>query len=332
MLAALLLEPGRVEIGQVAEPEPGPDEVRIAVGGVGLCGSDVSVFSGKWRAPHYPWIMGHEAFGVIEAVGEGVETSRIGELVAVEPNVACGVCPECARDRTSACEDRRSVGMNRQGALAEKLVVPASRAWPMAPLEPRDLVCVEPFTVVETAIRRLPAAPPERALVVGAGAQGLLMSLALQRRGTHVHVTDVKADRVGFATATLGVQRTEPDDGQHFPLVVDTTGVPAAIDEAIRRCEVGATMLELGLDDRPFELDATTLVRRQLVLRGSLTYDHPADFRWSTGLLSGGTVSPGRVVSNEFPFHAAQSAFETFADAPGKSWIRLPEPGEAGAA
>ena len=105
--------------------------------------------------------------------------------------------------------------------------------------------------------------------------------------------------------------------------MVDTTGVPAAVAEAIARCEVGATMLELGLDDRTFELDATTLVRRQLVLRGSLTYDHPADFRWSTALLSEGSVSPGRVVSHEFPFREAQQAFETGASAPGKSWIRL---------
>ncbi len=323
MLAALLLEPGRVVVDEVADPEPGPQEVRIAVGGVGLCGSDMSVFSGKWQAPSYPWIMGHEAFGVVEAVGEGVESARIGELVAVEPNIACGACPECARDRTSACENRRSVGMNRQGALAEKLVVPSSRAWPMAGLEPRDLVCVEPFTVVETALRRLPTALPERALVVGVGAQGLLMSLALRRRGTHVHVMDVNTERVDFAITSLGVERAVPDDALRFPLVVDTTGVPAAVSEAIARCEVGATMLELGLDDRTFELDATTLVRRQLVLRGSLTYDHPADFRWSTALLSEGSVSPGRVVSHEFPFREAQQAFETGASAPGKSWIRL---------
>jgi alcohol dehydrogenase/L-iditol 2-dehydrogenase len=213
--------------------------------------------------------------------------------------------------------------MNRQGALAERLVVPASRAWPMARLEPRDLVCVEPFTVVETALRRLPAPPPDRALIVGAGAQGLLMGLALQRRGSHVHVTDVNAERVRFASATLGLEPAEPDDGLRFPLVVDTAGVPAAVAEAVKRSEVGATIIELGLDDRTFELDATTIVRRQLILRGSLTYDHPADFRWSTSLLSEGTVSPGRVVSHEFPFRAAQEAFETCASAPGKSWINL---------
>ncbi len=332
MLAALLLEPGRVEIGDVAEPEPGPDEVRLSVEGVGLCGSDMSVFSGKWQPPRYPWIMGHEAYGVIESVGRGVDPAREGELVAIEPNVACGACPECARDRTSACEHRSSVGMNRQGALAERLVVPADRAWPVAPLDPRDLVCVEPFTVVETALRRLLSAVPDRALVVGVGAQGLLMSLALQRRGADVHVTDVKRERVAFAMTALGVAEAVPDDGLRFPLVVDTTGVPAAVAEALARAEVGATIIELGLDARPFELDAVTLVRRQLVLRGSLTYDHPRDFAWSTALINEGSVSPGRVISHEFPFQAAQSAFMASASTPGKSWIRLSDATSGGGA
>ena len=70
MKAALLVRPGQIVVEEIPEPEVGRDEVRIAVGGVGLCGSDLSVFSGTWAAPSYPWVMGHEAFGTIEAVGD----------------------------------------------------------------------------------------------------------------------------------------------------------------------------------------------------------------------------------------------------------------------
>ena len=178
--------------------------------------------------------------------------------------------------------------------------------------------------MVETALRRLPTALPAEALVVGAGAQGLLMSLALQRRDVSVHIADVNRERVAFATASLGVTALDPDGDLRFPFVVDSTGVPDAVTEAIRRAEIGATIVELGLDARPFELDATTLVRQQLVLRGSLTYDHPQDFRWSTALVSKGNVSPGRVVSHEFPLAEAQAAFDACASAAGKTWIRLP--------
>ena len=92
MKAALLVEPGRIVVDEVPDPAPGPGEVRIVVGGVGLCGSDLSVFSGRWSVPATPWVMGHEAFGTIDAVGDGVRADRIGETVVVEPNVACFTC------------------------------------------------------------------------------------------------------------------------------------------------------------------------------------------------------------------------------------------------
>jgi threonine dehydrogenase-like Zn-dependent dehydrogenase len=323
MLAALLREPGLVVVDEAPEPPVGPGDVRIAVGGVGLCGSDLNVFSGKWAAPTYPWIMGHEAFGTIEATGGGVEPAREGELVVVEPNVACSQCIQCRRDRTSACENRRSVGMNRPGALAEKVVVPASRAWPMRELEPVDLVCVEPFTVVETALRRLPGELPPEALVIGCGAQGLLMTLALERRGVTVHVSDLDRERMSFAAGISAARELEAGDDRQFPLVVDTTGAPTAVAQAVERSDVGATIIELGLDRRTFELDAESLVRRQLVIRGSLTYDHPRDFQWSTALINDGAVAPGRVVSDEYPLADVQQAFERSRAAPGKTWVRV---------
>ena len=134
--------------------------------------------------------------------------------------------------------------------------------------------------------------------------------------------TAKQASQRGKAAPDL-VTALDPEGDQRFPFVVDTTGVPDAVTEAIRRAEIGATIVELGLDARPFTLDATTLVRQQLVLRGSLTYDHPQDFRWSTALVSEGSVRLGRVVSHEFPLAEAQSAFDACATAPGKTWIRL---------
>ena len=88
----------------------------------------------------------------------------------------------------------------------------------------------------------------------------------------------------------------------------------------MRRCEIGATLLELGLERRPFELSAETLVRRQLVIRGSLTYDHPEDFRRTIELVSDERLSPGRAISDEFPFIDTQVAFDASLTAPGKTF------------
>jgi alcohol dehydrogenase/L-iditol 2-dehydrogenase len=319
--AALLLEPGRLAIDEVPDPEPGPGEVLISVGGVGLCGSDVSVFSGKWKAPTYPWIMGHEAFGVIEGLGPGVSPERLGQTVVVEPNLPCFACDQCSRSWTSACVERLSVGMNRVGALAERVVVPDRFAWSMPGVPVTNLVCVEPTTVAMAALRRLGAPLPDSVLVVGVGAQGLVMLLALMERGVEVYAQDVNPDRVAFAVE-LGAVPAATNDARQFHLVVDTVGSPSSMTVALDRVE-GGTLLCLGLDSRPLGLSAQTLVRRQLTLRGSLTYDHPTDFEEVTALIAEGRFSPGRIITDEYRLEDAQLAFETSGSARGKTWIRI---------
>lgn len=320
MRAALLIEPGRVELGEVREPSPDAGEVKVRVTGVGLCGSDLSVFDGRWRAPSYPWIMGHEAFGVIDAVGAGVPVQRVGETVVIEPNIPCFVCVQCVRGQTSACMSRESVGMNRPGALAEKLVVPAKFAWPSPDVDETDLVCVEPSAVAIAGLRRVGEPLPERALVVGVGALGLIVTLVLQERGLEARAHDINPDRLELA-ADLGAGPAK--DEERFELVVDTVGSPASIAGGLAKLAPGGRLLCLGLDNRPLELDAQTLVRGQVTLQGSLTYDHPRDFAAALDLISSDRLRPGRAVTDEYLLADAQTAFETAARARGKTWIRV---------
>jgi alcohol dehydrogenase/L-iditol 2-dehydrogenase len=323
MRAALLVAPGAIVVDDVAEPLPGPDDVLVRVIGVGLCGSDMSVFRGHWAVPSMPWILGHEGFGKIESVGERVPTTRLGELVVIEPNIPCLSCRMCRSGRTSGCTQRGSLGMNRPGALAEKVVVPSPFAWPAPGLLARDLVCVEPLSVVESAVRRLTGQLPAAALVVGAGPQGLLMCLTLLRHGVEVYAIDPNPGRVALASEIGGRVASAGDVEPRFELVVDTAGTPASMETALSRLETLGTLLVVGIDSRPFEISAAVLVRRQLMLRGSLTYDHPEDFRHAVELVLAGTVSPGRIVTDEYPLADVQRAFESSSHAAGKTWVRL---------
>ena len=229
--------------------------------------------------------MGHEAFGTIADVGRGVDAARVGELVVVEPNIPCGACQPCGRGRTSGCERRASLGMNRPGALAELLVVPSAFAWPVEPRAAEDLVCIEPWTVAETAIRRVTGPAPTDALVMGAGAQGALVTLALQRRGIRVTITDLQEARVAFATERLGATATSPDD--RHPLR-RSSWIPPARQRPSRRPSAGAAWA------RPSSSSGSTSVRSRWTQRpscdvsspcaGSLTYDHPGDFAWAVPL------------------------------------------------
>ena len=182
---------------------------------------------------------------------------------------------------TSACVSRQSIGMNRQGGLAERLVVPARFAWAIAGLDPR--------TWSASSRRRWPS-PPSDALarrVLGPGRRrgrpGLLMSLVLQHRGIGGDVFDINPDRLAFA-ADHGADPLGGEQDREFDLVVDTVGSPASAETALSSMAVGGTLLIIGLDSRPMGLTAQTIVRRQLVVRGSLTYDHPEDFlpRWQS--------------------------------------------------
>jgi alcohol dehydrogenase/L-iditol 2-dehydrogenase len=166
---------------------------------------------------------------------------------------------------------------------------------------------------------------PEAALVVGVGPQGLLMSLALLDRGVDVSVHDINPDRVAFA-AGLGARAAASGDAEsRFDLVVDTVGSPASTEVALARLQVGGTLLFLGLDDRPFELSGRALVRGQMVLRGSLTYDHPIDFESTVALVAAKNFAPGRIVTDEYPLDDVQRAFDQNAAASGKTWIRVAE-------
>jgi alcohol dehydrogenase/L-iditol 2-dehydrogenase len=269
--------------------------------------------------------MGHEAFGRIDAVGAGVPQDRIGSMVVIEPNVPCLACDACRRGWTSACSSRQSVGMNRQGSLAELLVVPDAFAWSLDG-EPEDLVCVEPTTVVMAALRRL-GMVPSQALVVGAGAQGLLMTLLLLERGVEVVAHDVNAERMAFA-AGLGAVPASDDADRRFPLVIDTVGSSATMAYALERVEVAGTILVLGLDSRPMDITAQALVRRQALIRGSLTYDHPIDFRTSVDLMATGGFKPGRIMTAVHDLGDVQAAFERSSSIAGKTWIRVARPPE----
>ena len=112
MKAAVLTRVGEIVMVQDwPEPEPTRGEVVVELTGVGLCGSDLAVWSGG-RPVELPWIVGHEGIGTIVSVGAGVSDVRIGDRVVIEPNYPCGECPGCLRGRTSMCQDRRSLGMN----------------------------------------------------------------------------------------------------------------------------------------------------------------------------------------------------------------------------
>lgn len=303
------------------DPTAGPGEVIVQVRGVGICGSDLALLGGRRQPPRLPWIPGHETFGDIVATGPGVAPERIGERVAVEPNLPCFACPACLTGSTSACQRRISLGFNAPGTLAERIAVAADFAWPVpADWTDADAVCAEPLAVAQAAIRRAGDASGMRWLVVGAGSQGALLCLALTNHGVTPYVLEPRPGRLELAEQLGAKAATEDDLG--FDIVFESSGAPAAFAESVRRAAPGGSIIVIGMSGEPLSLTTQTLVTRQLTVRGSLIYDHPGDFA-ATMRTPMPDLRPGRVLRAWYPLAEADEAFQAAREVPGKTWIRV---------
>ena len=301
------------------EPVAGFGQVIVRVRGVGICGSDLALLSGRRRAPAYPWVPGHEAFGDVVAAGEGVDRARLGQRVVIEPNYPCLKCQSCLAGLTSLCPDRVIVGFTAPGMLARFVAVPAPFAWPVPDdWADTDAVCLEPLTVALAAIRRGGAAPDARCLVVGTGSQGTLLCAALAAHGIKPSVLEPRAGRRELAVS-LGARAADPGD-TGFEIVFETSGTEAALTEAVTRAAPGATVVLIGLGGEATSVNTGLVVRHQITLRGSLIYDHPRDF---IGAIAAPVPSPGRVLRASYPLEQAAEAFRAAGEVPGKTWIQV---------
>jgi threonine dehydrogenase-like Zn-dependent dehydrogenase len=188
MRALVVREPGRYAVEELPEPDPGPGEVLVAVAAAGICGSDLEVVDGRRPAAYvrYPVVPGHEWAGRVVRAGPGVDGLAPGDPVVAEGLRFCGGCARCAEGRTNLCVAAYAeTGFTHQGALADRLVVPARlvhRLPPARPLEPAALL--EPAACVANGLLEAGVPRPgSRLAVVGDGPLGLLAVLLLRRGG-----------------------------------------------------------------------------------------------------------------------------------------------------
>jgi alcohol dehydrogenase/L-iditol 2-dehydrogenase len=322
MRAVTLVAPGTVVVDDWPEPSCGPDEVIVGVRGVGLCGSDLSVVAGHRAVPTLPWVLGHEAYGTIVAVGAQVTDRWAGQLVVVEPNYPCLDCTACRSGATSGCPKRRIVGITEPGMLAERVAVPAAFSWPVpAHWSAEDLVCVEPLSVALHAVDLAQIESGERCLVVGAGSQGQMVCLAAQQLGASVQVIEPHQGRLELARS-LGAR---DDTGGDYPVVIETSGAPSAFENAIDRVAPGGRVIVVGQSSRPAAVATFQLVQRRLTIRGCLIYDHPGGFSRTIAAMAEQDLRPGRVVRACFAAADAGRAFAESAELAGKTWVTFEE-------
>ena len=175
-----------LELEEIAVPEPGPDEVLVRVHTTGICGTDVHIYQwDEWARATIPAPMtvGHEFSGHISALGSNVAGFEEGELVSAEGHVVCGRCRNCLAGRRHLCKNTQGVGVNRDGAFAEYLCIPASNAVLVDPSIPLDVLsCFDPLgNAVHTALQF--DLVGEDVLITGAGPIGCMATAVAKQSG-----------------------------------------------------------------------------------------------------------------------------------------------------
>jgi L-iditol 2-dehydrogenase len=252
--AALLTGPRRIELRDVDPPQPGRDEVVVAVRSVGICGTDLSIHAGKIPVT-YPRVMGHEIVGTARA---GTDDVGEGERVLVDPQIACGRCRQCREARTNICTAGWLVGRDRDGGLQELMVVPASNVHRLPEgLDPSTAPMLQVLATCVHAQRRCTPLPGESVVVLGLGVTGLLhLQLAKLRGGTPLIGITRSAGKLEIARA-LGADLTITADGTEAEavadalpggadLVIECVGTVGAVAQAMAMVRTGGRILAYG--------------------------------------------------------------------------------------
>ena len=324
-----LYKPGPVagfEFTDRPEPQAGPGEVKIRVLRTGICGTDLHIESwDAWAAGAVdaPLVAGHEFCGEVVAVGDGVRDVHVGQQVSGEGHVVCGTCRNCRAGRRHLCIRTSSVGVNRDGAFAEYVVLPESNVWVhMHPVDP-DLGAV--FDPLGNATHTALSFPlvGEDVLITGAGPIGLMAAQIARHVGArYVVVTDVSdyrlelARRMGVDLA-LDVSRESIAGAQRqlgmvegFDVAMEMSGHPSALPEILANLNHGGRVAMLGLPSAPIEIDWGKVVTHMITIKG--IYGREMFETWyamSAMLRSGLDVSD--VITHRFPATEWREAFAT---------------------
>ncbi|MDX8441442.1 zinc-binding alcohol dehydrogenase family protein [Mesorhizobium australafricanum] len=293
MKAIVCRSPGELALEDRDDPgTPSPGWARVAVSHVGICGTDYHIFEGKHPFLAYPRIMGHEVSGTIVEKGEGVDLV-VGEPVVINPYLSCGKCIACRHGKPNCCVKIEVLGVHRDGAMCDQILVPAQNLYPANGLSLADAAAVEFLAIGAHAVRRSLAAPGQRALVIGAGPIGLGTAIFARIAGLDVSLLDMSAERLGFAEMELGFAALDSSKapaaelvrqataGEGFDLVFDATGNTQSVQSAFAHVAHGGTLVlvsvvkdDIAFSDPEFHKREMTLVGSRNALRAD--FDHVA--------------------------------------------------------
>ena len=323
---------GERKIGLVVmdEPVPGADEVLVRLEYVGFCGSDLNTYLGRNPLVKLPVIPGHEIGAVVEKVGEAVpEIIRPGMTVTVNPYTNCGKCPSCRNGRVNACQFNETLGVQRNGAMREKMVLPWTKIIPAEGLDARTCALVEPMSVGFHAVERGAVSDIDTVMVIGCGMVGLGAVVRSALRGATVIAADIDDEKLALArqmgasytintmTEDVHSKLQEITAGAGPDVIIEAVGNPHTYRMAVDEVAFTGRVVCIGYANSEVSFQTKYFVQKELDIRGSRNA-MPSDFRAVIKYMQKGECPVDRLVSMTVSPEDAESAMIRWAENPGK--------------
>ena len=333
--------PGNLELRSASRPQPGPDEVLLRVGAVGICGTDLHILAGEYPSCRPPVTIGHELAGTIVELGGDAEGWSLGDRVTSHPFAStCGLCPHCRAGQFGLCTARRSYGSHVNGAFAHYMVAKTANLYRLPDHQDFVAGCLtEPLACVAKAafdIGGLQAG--ESVAVLGPGAIGLLCTQVAVATGARVFLVGLESDAARLSLGgDLGAEQVfeaeAPDlsdrlnevlKGDGVDVVFECSGGAAAFGTALQLARAGGRMVQVGLFGRPVQADLDLIVYKDLTVMGSFTSSLES-WRRALSLTTSGQVDTSKLVSDVFTLTDWQRAFTCASERSGLKVVVRPE-------
>jgi threonine 3-dehydrogenase len=326
-LVKRLSEPG-LWLEDVPEPVIGPGDVLVRVLRTGICGTDLHIRAwDAWAqsAVTTPVVLGHEFVGEVVDVGAAVTNVQVGDLVSGEGHIVCGRCRNCMAGRRHLCANTVGIGVQRDGAFAEYVAIPAVNAWRHTHEVPLDVAAIfDPFgNAVHTALQFRVLG--EDVLITGAGPIGIMAAAVVRHAGArHIVITDLSDYRLDLARAsgvTLAVNPLATSLAQvqeqlgmkeGFDVGLEMSGNPQALHDMVANMAHGGRIALLGLPTGEVAVDLPRVVLNMLTLKGVYGREMFETWYEMSVLLQAG-LDISHVITDVMPYTAYEAAFEAAA-------------------
>jgi len=280
MLTVICETPGTLRALERDRPSRGEGEVLVRVKRVGVCGTDLHIFTGNQPFLQYPRVMGHELSGVVEEAAPGGRLA-VGDVVYVMPYLSCGQCVACRQGKTNCCVNIQVLGVHRDGAFTEYLSLPEAFVHKAEGVTLDQAAMIEFLAIGAHAVRRSRVQAGQRVLVVGAGPIGMAAMIFARLQGAEVTALDGRQDRLDFCQRELGVARTvalgegdeaqlaEASQNEFFDLVFDATGNARAIERGFAFVAHGGQYVLISVVRDTISFSDPEFHKRETTLLGS---------------------------------------------------------------